>query len=79
MLEMSGISLLNKLARTHALSVEEYETLLSCFYSELIEENTLPCSLSENTARHSNLAEEAAEKRLRFDRHTTELPFLRVA
>ena len=62
MLEMSGISLLNKLARTHALSVEEYETLLSCFYSELIEENTLPCSLSENTARHSNLAEEAARK-----------------
>ena len=62
MLEMSGISLLNKLARTHALSVEEYETLLSCFYSELIEENTLQCSLSENTARHSNLAEEAARK-----------------
>lgn len=62
MMEMSGISLLNKLARTHALSVEEYETLLSCFYSELIKENTLRCSLSENTARHSNLAEEAARK-----------------
>lgn len=62
MLEMSGISLLNKLARTHALSVEEYETLLSCFYSELIKEDALPCSLSENTARHSNLAEEAARK-----------------
>ena len=62
MLEISGTSLLNKLARTHTLSVEEYETLLSCFCSELTKEDALPCSLSENTARHSNLAEEAARK-----------------